>query len=182
MAPQTHQQGEGGTESSRTMGISSNTPPAETQLQCRHHFVHCDAANAATRNMTLDAQLKSVHKNGSSKNKEHQAIGCKCRHIEVHSCQLMIYHTAGVRREVRDQFIAAHNWKPPWSSNAFVRIFHKIKHHDVVSSGMFAVELSDKNPWQWTEQALTTLADATEAYMVEVIAESNMLMQELIPM
>jgi len=47
---------------------------------------------------------------------------------------------------------------------------------------MFADELSDKNPWQCTEQALTTLADATEAYVVEVIAESNMLMQELIPM
>jgi len=32
----------------------------------------------------------------------------------------------------------------------------------------------DKNPRGWTKPALTTLQDATEAYMVEVMAESNM--------
>ena len=41
-------------------------------------------------------------------------------------------------------------------------------------------ELSDMNPREWTKQALTTLEDATEAYMVEVIAEPNMWMQQLI--
>ena len=56
MAPQTPPQGEGGTESSRTMGASSNTPPAETQLQWSHHLVHHDAANAATENMSLDSE------------------------------------------------------------------------------------------------------------------------------
>jgi len=60
MAPQTPQQCEGGTESSRTMGAYSNTPPAETQLECRHDLVHCDAANAATGNITLHPQLKIV--------------------------------------------------------------------------------------------------------------------------
>ena len=97
MAPQTPQQGEGGTESSRMTGTSSNTPPAETQLQRRHHLVHRDAANAATENMTLDAQLKIVHKTRGSKNKKQHAVGCRCRHIEVHGCQLMLLHTAGVR-------------------------------------------------------------------------------------
>jgi len=35
-------------------------------------------------------------------------------------------------------------------------------------------EFSDKNPRQWTKQALATLEDATEVYMVEVMAGSNM--------
>jgi len=35
-------------------------------------------------------------------------------------------------------------------------------------------EFRDKNPPQWGWQALTSLEDATEAYMVEVIAESDM--------
>ena len=68
MAPQPPLQGESGTESSRMMGASSNTPPTETQLQRRHHSVHRDAGNAATENMTLDAQLKIVCKTGSNKN------------------------------------------------------------------------------------------------------------------
>jgi len=57
MAPQTPQQGESGTELTRTMGASSNTPPAETHPQRRYNLVHRDAANAATKKMTLDAQL-----------------------------------------------------------------------------------------------------------------------------
>ena len=55
MATQALQQGQSVTESSRTRAISSDTPPAETQLQRRHHLVHHDAANAATKNMTPDA-------------------------------------------------------------------------------------------------------------------------------
>ena len=55
MATQAPQQGESGTESSGTRAISSDMPPAETQLQRRHHLVHCDAANAATENITPDA-------------------------------------------------------------------------------------------------------------------------------
>jgi len=70
MAQQTPLQGECGTESSRMMGASSNTPPAGTQLQRIHHSVHCDAANAATNNVTLDAQFKIVRETGSSKNKK----------------------------------------------------------------------------------------------------------------
>jgi len=33
---------------------------------------------------------------------------------------------------------------------------------------------NDKNPREGTKQALTTIKDDTQAYMVEVIAECNM--------
>jgi hypothetical protein len=77
----------------------------------------------------------------------------------------------GVRRELRNEFIAAHNWNPPRSTKAFVRKVREIEHHDVVSSGSFADELPDKRPREWTNQTLITLEEATEAYMVEVTAE-----------
>jgi len=35
-------------------------------------------------------------------------------------------------------------------------------------------KVSDKNPQEWTKQALTTLEDATEMKMVEVIVESDL--------
>jgi len=57
MAPQTPQQGEGGSESSRPAAAWPCALPTGTQLQCRHHLVHCDAADAATENMTLDTHL-----------------------------------------------------------------------------------------------------------------------------
>jgi len=90
MAPQTRQQGESGTESSRTMGTASNMPPAETQLQHRHHLAHRDAANAATQNMTLDARLKIGDETGSSMNMKQHAIGCMYSQTNVDSSQLSI--------------------------------------------------------------------------------------------
>jgi len=51
---------------------------------------------------------------------------------------------------------------------------HEIEHHDVASSSIFADEFCEKNPWEWAKQAWSFSEDATEAYMVEVIAESNM--------
>jgi len=47
----------------------------------------------------------------------------------------------------------------------------EIEHHDVVSAGIFADEFPDMRPWEWTKQALITLEEATEAYMVEITAE-----------
>jgi hypothetical protein len=120
--------------------------------------------------MTQDAHLKIVRKTGSSTNMQQHAFGCEYIHSEVNGRQLTIYHTAGVRRKLRDQFIAAHNGKPPWSTKAFVCTVREIEHHDVVSSGIFADEFPDKHPHQWTKHALITLEEATEAYMVEVIA------------
>jgi len=49
----------------------------------------------------------------------------------------------------------------------------EMEHHDVVSSGIVADEFRDKGPREWTTQALNTLEEATELYMVEVIAEAS---------
>jgi len=49
----------------------------------------------------------------------------------------------------------------------------EIEHHDVVSSGIFADEFRDKGPQEWTKQALKSLEEATESYMVDVIAEAT---------
>jgi len=116
--------------------------------------------------MTPGAKMKILCETGSSKNKKRHAIRCEHSRIEVDDRQLMIERAAGVCRELRDQFLASHNRKPPWSTKAFVRTVRDIEHHDVVSSGTFADECSDKNPQMWTKQASTTLVDATEAYML----------------
>jgi len=75
---------------------------------------------------------------------------------------------------MRDNFIAAGNGKPSCSTKAFVHTVRKIELHEAFSWGIFADTFSDKNPREWTKQALTTLENATEGYMVEEIAESNM--------
>ena len=76
-----------------------------------------------------------------------------------------------VHRELRNESIAACNRKPPRSTKAFVRTVREIEHHDAVSSGIFTDQFPDKHPRQWTTQALITLEEPTEAYMVEVTAE-----------
>ena len=43
----------------------------------------------------------------------------------------------------------------------------------MVSSGNFADDLCDKHPRARTKQALISLEEALEAYMVEVIAKSH---------
>jgi len=49
----------------------------------------------------------------------------------------------------------------------------QIESHDDVSTGIFKNEFHDKHPHEWTKQAAITSEEATEAYMVEVIAESH---------
>jgi len=56
----------------------------------------------------------------------------------------------------------------------FIRTVRKITHDDVVSSGILVDESNNKLSREWTKQSFTTLEDATEAYMVELIAESHM--------
>jgi len=56
---------------------------------------------------------------------------------------------------------------------AFIRTVREIKDYDVVSSGIFADGFRDKCPQEWTKQASKTLEEATESYMVEVIAEAS---------
>jgi hypothetical protein len=80
---------------------------------------------------------------------------------------------AGVCRELRDQFSAARNGKPPWSTKPFIRTVCQFEQHDVITSGIPTDGFQDKGPREWTKQAVKTLAEATESYMVEVIAEAS---------
>jgi len=70
--------------------------------------------------------------------------------------------------------MAACTGKRQCSTKAFVSTVCEIKHHDVVSYRILVHKFSDQRPREWTQQAITTLVDATEAYMVDVIAESHM--------
>jgi hypothetical protein len=56
-------------------------------------------------------------------------------------------------------------------TKGFVRTVREIEHHDVVSSGIFADEFPDRRPREWMKEALISVEEATEAYMVEVTAE-----------
>jgi len=123
---------------------------------------------------TLDAQLKIVRKTASSNNMLQPAIRWEYCFIEVDGCQPTIWLTAGLRKELHNQFLAAHNGKPPSSTKAFVCSARETKYRVIGSSGIFPNAFSDKHPWEWMKQLLTTLEDATERYMVEVIVESNM--------
>jgi hypothetical protein len=84
--------------------------------------------------------------------------------------QLSVKHTAGVHRELCNEFIAACTRKPPWSTKAFVCTVREIEYHDVVSCGIFTDEFPDQHPLEWMMQAVITLEDTTEVYMVEVTA------------
>jgi len=163
--------GGGGSNTGRLAGSTSTTEIIGTQQEHRHKLVHRDAANAATKHMTQDAHLKIVRKTGSSKNKKQHGVGCEYIHMKANGGQLTVSRTVGVRRELHNQCIAARNREPPWSTTSFVRTVCKIEHHDVISTGIFAVGFPDKRPREWTKQALITLEEAMEVYMVEVTAE-----------
>jgi hypothetical protein len=77
--------------------------------------------------------------------------------MDLDDSKLTILCTAGVRRELCDQFIAACNGKPPSPTKAFISKCCEIEYQDVASSGIFADELRDKCPWEWTKPALKTL-------------------------
>jgi hypothetical protein len=49
----------------------------------------------------------------------------------------------------------------------------EIEHHDVVSSVIFADEFRYNGPQVWTKQGLKTVEEATESYMIELIAEAS---------
>jgi hypothetical protein len=70
------------------MGAASNTPLINTTQEHRHQLVHRDAANAATNDVTQDANLKIVKKTESSKNKNQHAIQCEYFHSVVNSGQI----------------------------------------------------------------------------------------------
>ena len=123
--------------------------------------------------MTQNTPLKKVRKTGSKKNRKQPAIRCESIHICVDDGQLRLLRTAGVCRELRDWFITSRNGKSPWSTKAFNRTVREIEHHHVVSCGIFADEFCDKGSREWTKQAMKTLEEATESYMVEVLPGSQ---------
>jgi len=173
MAPEKHQPGAIGAESSWMTGASTNIPGGVTQQQHRHQIVHHNAAIVVTTNFTPDVHWKIVRKTASIQNEKQHAIGYGSVHIAVDDGQLTMYHPTGVRRELRDQLIAASNRKHPWSTKAFVRTVRKVEHDDVARSGIFADEFPETSPGSRSKQALKTLEEATESYMVELIAESH---------
>ena len=106
------------------------------------------------------------------------ALGCECIHIEAISAQVTVKRTADVRRQLRNELIAARNRKLPWSPKAFVRTVREMEHHDVVSAGIFAHKFPDRHPREWTKQELITLEEVTEVYMLEVTAECHCTKQQ----
>jgi len=163
--------GESGSNSGRLAGASSNTEILGTPQECRHMLVHRDSANAATEHMTHNAHLHIVRKTESSKNNKQHAVGCDYIHMEANGGQLTVSHTAGVRGELRNEFFAARNRKPPWSTKPFVCTVREIEHHDVVSFPIFAGGFPDKHPRESTKLASIMLEEDTEVHMVEVTAE-----------
>jgi len=172
--------GPSGSNSSWLAGTSSNVSRISTHQERRHQLIHSDAANAATENLTQDAHLKVVRKTGCSTNKKQHSVRCEYIHTVVNSRQLTIYHTAGVQQELCDQFIAARNEKSPWSTNAIICTVREIKYQDDLSPATFPDKFSERHPREWTKQAIFTLGEATEAYMVEVLAASHCLKHQLI--
>jgi hypothetical protein len=98
-----------------------------TQQVRRHKWYHWDASNAATKNMTQDANVKPVHKTASSTNLKQDAVGYEYIHTAVNARQITIYHAVGVSKELHNQFIAAHSGKPPWLTKALVWTVREIK-------------------------------------------------------
>jgi hypothetical protein len=88
MPTQTPQPGENGTEPGRSPSVSPNMSLSGTLQEHRHQFIHCNAVNVATKNMTQDAHLKIVSKTESSMNKKQHAIGCEYIHLTVYDGQL----------------------------------------------------------------------------------------------
>jgi hypothetical protein len=71
------------------------------------------------------------------------------------------------------QFNAARNGKPACFTKEFAGKVPEIEHHDVAGSGITADKFCDKHARKWTTQALITLEEGMEVYIVEVIAETH---------
>ena len=77
MDTQPPQPGESGSDSRRLPGVRSNTSLIGTQQDRRPQLVHRDAANAASKDMTLAAHFDIIRKTGSSRNKMQHAVACE---------------------------------------------------------------------------------------------------------
>ena len=78
----------------------------------------------------------------------------------------MMYST---QTRSNNHFISANTEKPPWLTKACVRRVREVDHHHDVSSGIITDTIHDKRHRVWTKQALITLVESMEAYIVEVI-------------
>jgi len=90
MDTQTPPPGESGWNTGRLGGATSNTEILGTPQERRHKFIHCEAADAATKHMTQDGHLKIVCKTGSRRNKKQHAVGCEYIHIDAIGGQLTV--------------------------------------------------------------------------------------------
>jgi len=82
--------GESGSNTGQWAGATSKTDILGTPQERRHKLVHRDAANAATKYMTQDADLKIVRKTGSRKIMKQHAVGCEYIHIKANGGQLTV--------------------------------------------------------------------------------------------
>jgi len=69
--------------------------------------------------------------------------------------------------------MAARNGKRPRLTKEFAHTDCKIKHPEVVSSGIFGAKIRDKHPRGLTKQASITSEEAMEVYIVEAVAKSH---------
>jgi len=173
MVTEAPQQGDSGSESSELTDPSSNVSVTATQQQSRHQLVHLNTANAGSGNMTQYGHIKMGYTMRSCKNRKQHVIRCEYIHIEVDSHQLTVQYTAGFRGELCNQLRAARNGKSLWSIMACDHTVCEMNYYDIVSTRNFADNICDTRHWEWMKQLLNTLEKATEAYMVEVIAESH---------
>jgi len=146
METQPPQPGPSGSESSRLAGTSTNRSHIGTQQERRHQSVHHNVANEATKTVTQDAHFNIVRRTGSCQNTKQHAVECEFIHTVVNGRQLTVYHAAGIRRVLSDQFFTACNRNPPWLTNAYVRTVHDIEPQNVVSSGIFVYPFRDYIP------------------------------------
>lgn len=92
----------------------------------------------------------------------------------MNSGQQTIFCTAGVHRELHDEFIGTPNGKPPGSAKESFHTICEIEHQNVVSIGVFKDMVCDKHPSYWTRHYGNTFENVTEGYSVVVIAECHM--------
>jgi len=90
MDTQPPQPGPSRSKSGRLADASSNMSLMGTQQECRHQLVHREAADAATKHMTEDADIQIVRRTGRSTNKKQHAVRCEYLHTAVNSRQLTV--------------------------------------------------------------------------------------------
>jgi len=84
------------------MDSSLNASLVGTQQQHMLQWLHHNAANAATENMTQDTHLKTGRPTGSCNNKMPHSIWYQYVHIAVDWRLFTVYCTAGIYRELHD--------------------------------------------------------------------------------